>query len=188
MNAINRAYTTKESRDHITSSSARNRFLQWNKDMKEAGAKLTTFGGKRLLGMTKSGTLVWASYTIDKETKNIQIKLTHKIETLLQEGSVLAPRRTTVGAKRTVPGNPMRPKSKLDVGEITENSLRYLAKLIDIAESPTIGKVKGECSTQLFMLVSNFLYEGGTEPTEPRWRDVMDTWDLPSGAYLTVYG
>jgi hypothetical protein len=185
---MNKAFATKESRDHVTSSTARDKFLQWNKDMKEAGAKLTTFGGKRLLGMTKSGTLVWASYTIDKETKNIQIKLTHKIETLLQEGSVLAPRRTTVGANRAVPGNPMRPKTKADQGEITENSLHYLDKLIEIVESSSIGKVKGECSTQLFMLVSNFLYEGGTEPAEPRWRDVMDTWDLPSGAYLTVYG
>ncbi len=185
---INKAFATRESRDAITSTDSRQRFLEWNNDMKEAASKLSTFGGKRLLGMTKTGTLVWVSYEIDRETLQIKIKTTHKLDTLLQEGSVLAPRRTTVGANRAAPGNPMRPKTKADQGEITENSLRYLGILIDMVESGTVGKVKGKCSTQLFMHVSNFIYEGGTTPEEPRWRDIMDTWDLPSGAYLTVYG
>ena len=185
---INKAFSTRESRDAITSDDSRQKFLEWNNDMKEAASKLSTFGGKRLLGMTKTGTLVWVSYEIDRETLQIKIKTTHKLDTLLQEGSVLAPRRTTVGANRTYQGSPMRPKTKGDHGEITQSSLRYLTLLKEIVDSSVIGKVNGKCSTQLFMLVSNFVYEGGTTVKEPRWRDVMATWDLPSGSYLTVYG
>ena len=59
---INKAFATRESRDAITSTDSRQRFLEWNNDMKEAASKLSTFGGKRLLGMTKTGTLVWVSY------------------------------------------------------------------------------------------------------------------------------
>jgi hypothetical protein len=51
-----------------------------------------------------------------------------------------------------------------------------------------IGKVNGKCSTQLFMMISNTIYEGSSEVDKFRWQDVMRTWDLPSGKYFTVYG
>lgn len=52
-----------------------------------------------------------------------------------------------------------------------------------------VGKVNGECSRQLFLYVSNSIYEGGTDlaKDECRWSDIIDTWDLPSGQYFTVY-
>ena len=56
-----------------------------------------------------------------------------------------------------------------------------------MAES-SIGKINGKCSTQLFMHVSNCVYEGSSAKDKVRWNDIMKTWDMPSGKYLTVYG
>ena len=175
---------TPEQKNHVTPQTSKDKFIEWNKHMEDAAAKLDTYGGKRLLGRTAKGNDVWVKYSIDKETLTMKMDITHDLDNI----TTLAPRRTTVGANRAYRGNPMRPKTKGDHGEITESSLRYLKLLKDIVDSTIIGKVNGKCSTQLFMLVSNFVYEGGTTVEEPRWRDVMATWDLPSGSYLTVYG
>ena len=55
-----------------------------------------------------------------------------------------------------------------------------------------VGKVDGKCSTQLFMYVSNLIYEGEWEPTSStnkvRWQDILKSWEFPSGRYFTVYG
>ena len=72
--------------------------------------------------------------------------------------------------------------------DVTDKSIDYLEKLITMVESSTIGKVNGKCSTQLFMHVSNFIHAGSPETGKFRWHDVMKTWNMPSGQYLTIYG
>ena len=59
---------------------------------------------------------------------------------------------------------------------------------MDMTASGTVGKEKGKCTTSLFMIVSNLLYEGSSDVNKFRWSDVMTTWDMPKGSYLTVYG
>ena len=94
----------------------------------------------------------------------------------------------TVGLNKTAPSDLMTGSSKFGVA-ITENTLDYLQKLMDYADMG-IGKVEGKCSTQLFMYISNVIYEGDTEINKGdcRWNDITKTWDLPSGRYFTIYG
>tara|TARA_B100001540_G_C15731380_1_gene607803 strand:- start:704 stop:1186 length:483 start_codon:yes stop_codon:yes gene_type:complete len=148
--------------------------------------KKDSFGGKRLLGETPNGSKVWASYKIDKKNLNLTIKTTHKLDVLLKDGAKFCPKRVTVANNKSTPLGAMR-SSKSEYGEVTTKSLEYLSRLIQEAESD-VNKVDGQCSRNLFMHVSNFLYEGGTQNGEVRWHDVMEAWNLPSGRYFNIYG
>jgi len=147
------------------------------------------FGGRRFLGVNKNGNEVWISYELRKDTKELTISSTHNLSSLENKGAKLAPRRVTVGLNKDAPKDLMRPVTQKDMGEITPNTLRYINKLRDMADMG-IGKVNGKCSSQLFMLVSNTIYEGDTDTDKGdcRWNDIIETWDLPPGKYLTVYG
>lgn len=182
-----KAFASKEARDATTDISSKEKFRAWEQSKRDLAKTINTFGGKRLLGVTVKDVPIWASYTIDKETLNLKVKLTHDIATI--RVSKLCPRRVTIANGEHAPDieHAMRPKTAKDVGEVTQNTLRYIDKLFGMAES-SIGKVDGKCSTQLFMHVSNCIYEGSSAKDKVRWNDIMKTWDMPSGKYLTVYG
>jgi len=182
-----KAFASKEARDAETDMDARQKFRDWEQSKRDLAAAATEFGGRRLLGVTDKGNAIWAQYYIDKETLNIEVSLTHGIETIRK--AKLCPRRVTLarGEKLLDLDHAMRPKTQKDTGEVTQNTIRYIDKLFNMSES-SIGKVKGKCSTQLFMLISNAVYEGSSNVDKFRWNDVMKTWDMPSGKYLTVYG
>lgn len=182
-----KAFASKEARDATTDLSDREKFRAWEQSKKDLAKTINKFGGKRLLGLTDKDVPIWASYTIDRETLDIKVKLSHDIETI--RNSKLCPRRVTVANGEQMPDIEfaMRPKTAKDMGEVTLNTLRYIDKLFGMAES-NIGKVNGKCSTQLFMMVSNVTYEGSSKENKVRWNDIMHTWDMPSGKYLTVYG
>jgi len=154
----------------------------------ENAEKKTVFGGKRFLGLNKNGNEVWIAYTLDKETLDLKISTTHNLDSLRNNESKLAHKRVTVGLNKTAPADLMTGSSKHAV-VITENTLDYLQKLIDYVDMG-IGKVEGKCSSQLFMYVSNAIYEGDTEidKGDCRWNDITKTWNLPSGRYFTIYG
>tara|TARA_B100000427_G_scaffold94719_1_gene78065 strand:+ start:166 stop:738 length:573 start_codon:yes stop_codon:yes gene_type:complete len=187
-NAGFKAFSPREHKLEYESNDGRARFLAWNRAKEQLAADADSFGGRRLLGVTEKGSPIFVSFNIDKETQSIQMKLTHKIDTILQ--SNLCPRRITLGTNKPLDNlnHAMRPTTKTDNGEVTPNTIRYIDKLMTMAESTTMGKVKGKCSSQLFMLVSNLVHEGSVEDGEFRWRDVMTTWNLPKGEYITVYG
>ena len=173
---------------HITPNKSKESFRQWNKEKEELASKATKFGGRRLLGVTDNNIPIYASYEIDKETLTLTLKLSHSIDTI--RNSKYCPRRITLGINEPLNNLDfaMREASKLDHGAVTDKTIRYLEKLMTMVESGSIGKVNGQCSSQLFMYVSNFLYEGSTEQGKFRWHDVMKTWNFPNGAYFTVYG
>lgn len=182
-----KAFASREARNATTDLSDKEKFRAWEQSKKDLAKTVNKFGGKRLLGTTNKDVPIWASYTIDKETLNLQVKLSHDIETILN--AKLCPRRVTVANGEQMPDIEfvMRPKTAKDMGEVTQNTLRYIDKLFSMAES-SIGKVNGKCSTQLFMMVSNVIYEGSSKENKVRWNDIMNMWDMPSGKYLTVYG
>lgn len=159
------------------------------KTWKDNADNKEVFGGKRFLGLNKNGSEVWISYELRKDNKQLTISSTHNLSALENDGAKLAPRRVTVGLNKTAPDDLMRPSTQKDMGVITPNTLRYINKLRDMADMG-IGKVNGQCSSQLFMLVSNTIYEGDTETDKGdcRWNDIIEAWDLPPGKYLTVYG
>lgn len=182
-----KAFASREARDAMTDISDKEKFRAWEQSKKDLAKTVNRFGGKRLLGTTRSDVPIWASYSIDRETLTLKVKFSHDIETIRE--SKLCPRRVTVANGEQLPDIEfaMRPKTAKDMGEVTQNTLRYLDKLYGMAES-SIGKVDGKCSTQLFMLISNVTYEGSSKENKVRWNDIMHTWNMPSGKYLTVYG
>lgn len=170
-----------------TSDKSKQDSREWNKDKLELARTLNTFGGKRLLGMTDSNKPIWISYTIDRQTMTISVSLSHSIDTILK--SKLCPRRITAGINESVNlEHAMRPPQKNDNGVITPKSIDYAEKLMTIAQSPTIGKVNGQCSSLLFMYVSNFIHAGSTDDGKVRWYDIKKAWNIPSGSYFTIYG
>jgi len=183
-------YSTKTIENRTDVSAARKSFVKWNKEMKEHATTIDTFGGRRLLGTNKNGTPVWISYSIDKETLNLEIKTTHELSSLLEEGAKLCPRRVTLATNAQLPldiKHEMRPATRVDAGEVTENTLRYLQKILDLPKG--VGFVDGKCSTQMFMYVSNAVYEGeSVKEKGVRWSDILHSWDFPSGKYFTIYG
>jgi hypothetical protein len=182
-------YSTKANENVTEVTQARKSFVKWNKEMIEHANTLDTFGGRRLLGTNKNGTPVWISYTIDKETLNLEIKTTHDISSLLEEGATLCPRRVTVANNAQLPldiDHAMRAATRVDVGEVTKRTIEYLINLINLPNS--VGFVDGKCSTQLFMFASNAIYEGETVKEKGvRWSDILKSWDLPSGSYFVLY-
>lgn len=182
-------YSTKQNDMGTEVSDARKSFLKWTQNMKDKAAITDTFGGRRLLGTNKNGTPVYISYTIDKETLDLQIKTTHELSSLLEDGATLCPRRITLANNAQLPldiDHAMRAATRTDVGEVTEKTITYLQKIIDLPA--TVGKVNGKCSSQMFMYVSNAIYEGETSIEKGvRWSDILHTWDFPSGSYFTIY-
>ena len=182
-------YSTKQNDMSTEVSDARKSFVKWTKEMKEHAATIDTFGGRRLLGTNKNGTPVWISYTIDKETLDLQIKTTHELSSLLEDGATLCPRRVTLANNAQLPldiDHAMRAATRTDVGEVTEKTINYLQKLIDLPKG--VGYVDGKCSTQMFMYVSNSIYEGETiKEKGVRWSDILHAWDFPSGSYFILY-
>ena len=183
-----KSLVTAKEKFHITDDKVKKAFRDWNKEKLKLARQATIFGGRRLLGVTDNNVPIFASYEIDKKTLTLTLKLTHSIDTI--RNSKYCPRRITLGTNENLNNLEfaMRPASKLDHGEITDKSIDYLEKLITMVESSSIGKVNGKCSTQLFMHVSNFIHAGSPETGKFRWHDVMKTWNMPSGQYLTIYG
>ncbi len=181
--SINTQFASSEQINAQTSISSKQRWNEKMQQFTENADKKTVFGGRRFLGLNKNNNEVWISYFIDRETLTLNIDTTHELNSIVQ----FAPKRVTIGMNEPSPRNMMEARQS-DAGKVTHNTIRYLQKLIDLPA--TVGKVKGKCSRQLFMLVSNAVYEGGIELSKGncRWRDIIDAWDLPSGRYFTIYG
>ena len=151
-----------------------------------------SFGGKRFLGLTKNGGEVWVSYVLSRDTYDLSISLTHNLSNLLEEGAVLADKRVVLkkgSPQRYSASEMIRKNQKNAGGKVTFDTLRYLERLISAVDSKNgKGYVDGKPTTTLFMMVSNFIYEGGVDyfNKEVRWRDIMEYWDLPKGSYFTI--
>ena len=151
--------------------------------LRELASTLDTFGGKRFLGLTKDDKEVWISYTVDRETLTLDIKATHNLKNVAKK----APKRVTVANGEHAPDDLMTARS-IDTGAVTDSTLRYMQQLLDLPQA--VGKVDGKCSAQLFMYVSNAIYEGkwGLDENKVRWNDVSKSWNFPAGKYFTIYG
>ena len=163
-----------------------------NEQFKKNALRSKSFGGKRFLGLTKNGGEVWVSYVLSRDTYDLSISLTHNLSNLLEEGAVLADKRVVLkkgSPQRYSASEMIRKNQKNAGGKVTVDTLRYLERLISAVDSKNgKGYVDGKPTTTLFMMVSNFIYEGGVDyfNKEVRWRDIMEYWDLPKGSYFTI--
>ncbi len=180
-----KAFTSNEMRNHMTPPESRFKYLAWLEEKKDLAANTDFYGGKRLLGVTHTGTPIYATLSINKETLDMHLALTHTIDTIRK--SELCPRRVTIGANETAPNldHAMRPASKTDMGEVTQRTLDYIEDLININESK-IYYENGKCTTLMFMKAAHCIYSGSHEKGKIRWIDVMEAWNLPKGQYFTV--
>jgi len=169
-----------------------NRQQYINEQFKKNALRSNSYGGKRFLGLTKNGGEVWVSFILSRDTYDLNISLTHSLSSLLEEGAVLAERRVVLkkgSPQRYTADEMVRKNLKNAGGKVTKNTISYLQKLISAVDSKNgVGYVNGKPTTTLFMMVSNFIYEGGVDHLnrDVRWRDIMEHWDLPKGSYFTL--
>ena len=180
-------WASVKEKNYETPYEAKDSFRQWSKEKEKLASQAIIFGGRRLLGLTNKDNPIWLSFTIDKETLDISMKLSHDIDT--RRTSKLCPRsiRLATGEQLSNLDNAMRPAGRTEHGEVTQRTLNYIDKVMTICNSRTLGRVKGKCSKSLFMIVSNLVYHGSPDEGKFRWRDVMSTWNMPDGEYMTVY-
>ena len=180
-----KAFTSSEMRNHMTPPESRLKYLAWLEYKKILAGTKDFYGGKRLLGVTDKGTPIYVTLSINKETLDMHLALTHTMDTIRK--SELCPRRVTVGSNEAAPNldHAMRPASKTDMGEVTQRTLDYIEDLININESK-IYYENGKCTTLMFMKAAHCIYEGSHEKGKIRWIDVMKAWNLPKGQYFTV--
>lgn len=151
-----------------------------------------TFAGKRFLGFTSKGAEVWISMELDRATKDLTIKTTHNLNSLLDDHADLAQKRIVVkkGASNLSSVHDLMRKNQKNMGgEVTENTVLYLKKLISAAEMKEgKGYVKGEASRLLFRYAANAIFEGSfdEEKGDFSWSQVIKTWELPSGEYFLI--
>jgi len=176
-------YSKKNTVEYEQNDINRIKFREQTKELIELAKDVEVFGGRRFLGLNANGTEVWVSYKIDRNTLNLEMSATHDLNSIVE----FAPKRVTVGMNEPAPTDLMHARAT-DTGAVTHNTIRYIQRLIDLPQA--VGRVDGRCSTQLFMFVSNAIYEGkwGLGEKKVRWRDILDAWDFPSGRYFTVYG
>ena len=154
--------------------------------------KETIFAGKRFLGFTKRGSEVWISMELNKKTKDLLIKATHNLDTLLEEGAQLAQKRIVL--KKGISNNNsiedlMRRNLKNMGGEVTSKTIVNMKKLIAISEMKDgIGFKEKKVTRTLFMYASNAIFEGDLDVDRGGfgWSQVIKTWGLPHGDYFTL--
>ena len=170
---------------HITPDTTRVRWYEWLNEKITEAEKANTFGGKRLLGVTDKGNPIWVTMTIKRDTLDMNIKLSHELDTIRK--SKLCPRGIRIGNNEKI-GNiehAMRPATKTDHGEVTQRTLDYIEKLIMFNESK-IHYTNGKCNSLMFMKAAHCIYNGSPEKGKFRAQDVMKTWDLPKGSYFII--
>jgi len=176
-------FATKDQLYHVTPNKSKIEFRAWLKEKENLADKATKFGGKRLLGTTSKGNPMYVSYNIDRESLQLEIKLSHDMSTIRK--SNLCPRSVHVGSGESVNvQHEMRPPAKKGLpGEVTQRTLDYIEKLMSFNESK-LHYVDNKITRLLFMKISNCIYPGN--PDKFRWVDVLKTWNLPHGEYFTV--
>ena len=151
----------------------------------EKAKKLTTFGGKRFIGLTPKGVRMFVEYTINREDLSIDIKTTNNnnLGLLLKEGSKFPKERRTFknGTKIKMNNRQLLSSSKkVDRYDVTENTLYWLKRLSLINElkfHKAFDK-KGGASVNFFGLIAQAIFTGTYEYGEPIWRDIQNTWEF----------
>lgn len=184
MNNFKKFSSLKE-RNHVSPDATRVRWYEWINEKITEADNASTFGGKRLLGVTDKGNPIWVTMTIERDTLEMYISLSHDMKTI--RNAKLCPRKITVGNNETMPrlDHAMRPATKQDHGEVTQRTLDYIQKLIDLNESK-IHYTNGQCNSLMFLKTAHCIYNGSTEKGKFRARDLLDSWNLPKGSYFIV--
>jgi hypothetical protein len=160
--------------------------------MLENAKKGTIYAGKRFLGFTPKGAEVWISMELDRTSKDLSIRTTHNLDSLLGEDAELTQKRIVVkkGASNSNSIHDLMRRSQKNMGgEITERTITYLKKLISASEMKSgKGYVNGEVTRLLFQYAANAIYEGSfdAEKGDFSWSQVIKTWNLPNGEYFLI--
>ena len=133
MKNINTTFASAEEKYAVTPSDTKVKWHAKLNQYKENAKNKNTFGGKRFLGHTKKGAEVWVSYTLDKKTKQIQIKTTHNLNALRDNSARLAPRRVTVANNTSYIGD-LNAVSDRNHGRVTSKTLEYIETLMDFSQ------------------------------------------------------
>jgi len=100
-NTSNTRFASRTELYHITPDATRIRWYEWLEEKATEADKANTFGGKRLLGVTDKGNPMWVTMTIERDTLEMTIKLTHELDTIRK--SKLCPRKIEVGNNEKIP-------------------------------------------------------------------------------------
>lgn len=184
-NTSNTRFASATELYHVTPDATRIKWYEWLNEKITEADKANTFGGKRLLGVTDKGNPMWVTMTIERDTLEMTITLTHELDTIRK--SKLCPRKVTVGNNEKIPNieHAMRPATKIDHGEVTQRTLDYIEQLITLNESQ-IHYTNGKCNSLMFLKAAHCIYNGSPDKGKFRAQDIMKTWNLPKGSYFII--
>ena len=162
-----------------------------NEIYKKNAEKNNIFSGKRFLGYTPNKKEVWVTMKYLRDTKDLSLSIDMGFHLLYKENAELAETRLSVKAYDKKPIDVKRSlvaNTKNAGGKVTVRTLDYIEKLLcAINMKDSIAYVDGHPSSLLFSEVAWIVFTGDLdEKTGFRWRDVVDVWKLPKGAYFTI--
>ena len=150
------------------------------------------FGGRRFLGFTPKNSPVWVSYTAYRQTGEIIIKTTHDLNSLLQNGAVLASKRVVLrknSKNLNSIDNLLKANRHNMGGEVSKATIIYLQKIISTMNSG-YGKafVNGKPTKLMFSYIANTIFEGSFdwENGDTSWSYISKAWEFPIGEYFTI--
>lgn len=142
---------------------------------------LKEFGGKRFLGLTRSGKRVFASYVI-KTDGSLTIKLSHNLKTLLVEGAKLAGSRYTFKTNQQInfSNDDMVRERKVKSGAVTKETLHYIQRLKELTDIKFSKAFYKNAITKYFLMrVAQSIYTGGDNAQDVSYRHITKAWSFP---------
>ncbi len=181
VNNINTQFMTKEQALLNDNVSRKAKDKDKNKDKTLA---LTTYGGKRFLGLTKAGKPVFVSYVINLSDLKLKMSFTHNLSVLTKEGSKLANDRYMYknGTRPNISYESMTRKlKKKRGGEVTIKTLHYLQRLSNLVD---INFYKGFIKNKPTKLMFKYVADAVFVDTDVTQHDIMEYWNLPDSTYF----
>ena len=155
--------------------------------------KKNIYGGRRFLGFTPEGKDVWITMLYEKDSKNLDLKVSTGFNNLYKEGAQLATARVDIKLNQKKPDNlqllvDMNRSKRNAGGQVTNRTLEYIEQLmtaVSLVESKAY--VNRQPSRLLFQYVASIVYPGNLDEKNGfRWMDAVKVWNLPSGEYFTI--
>ena len=159
-------------------------------DMNNNARRSVKYEGRRYLGRNKSGKQIWITMRLERASMFISLDCNGRITDLLEDSSELATSRIVqrLGNRKPDVYDMMHRNRETKGGEVTRNTINYMRKLMSAVElKDSISHANGKCTSVLFRLVSNAVFEGDSHKDQGySWNDVIKNWEFPEGTPIGV--
>ncbi len=183
MNNINTQFAPRYANDIKTDTIFEKSNMKSRKNRKRFNkAKgLTSFGGKRFLGLTPKGNRVFVSYVINNDL-TLTMTFTHKLNVLLKEGAKFAGNRYAypLNAKVTQSNAELIRQTKTKSGEVTIKTLYWLQRLKNLVDGKySKAFYKDKVTKSFFTKIACAIYTGTNQEDDVNQWDIRKAWNFP---------